>query len=243
MKLTVIGYWGAYPEQESATSCYLLESNGFTCIVDCGSGALSRLQKYVNLMDIDAVVLSHYHNDHVADIGVLQYSWLVQNAIHQTEKVLPIYGHAEDQEKFNDLTHNYTKGMEYDPKNGLEIGPFRFKFQKTSHPAPCYAMRITNGEKTIVYTADTSYMSNLVSFSEGADLILAECSFYEHQDGGKAGHMNSKECGELARKANVPELILSHLPHFGELNQLVEEVENYYSGDVQLAKEGLTWGD
>lgn len=25
MKFTVIGYWGAYPEKESATSCYVLE--------------------------------------------------------------------------------------------------------------------------------------------------------------------------------------------------------------------------
>lgn len=42
MKFTVIGYWGAYPEKESATSCYVLENNGSTIVMDLGSGALSR---------------------------------------------------------------------------------------------------------------------------------------------------------------------------------------------------------
>lgn len=243
MKLTVIGYWGAYPAQGSATSCYMIEKDGFTCLLDMGSGALSRLQAYKQVQDIDAIVISHYHNDHIADVGVLQYSWLVQNSLHNTNKVLPIHGHMEDEDGFNKLTHHYTKGIAFDPEESLEVGPFTIRFMKTNHPVPCYAMRVSDGEKDFVYTADTSYKEEFISFSEGADLLVTDCNFYEDQDGSYAGHMNSKQCAEIAQKAQVPELILSHHPHFGDRQNLVTQAKKYYDGEVTLASEGLTWGE
>ena len=69
MKITTIGWWGAYPDANEASSGYLLESEGYYVLIDCGSGVLSRLQNYIALQNLDAVVLSHYHWDHVADIG------------------------------------------------------------------------------------------------------------------------------------------------------------------------------
>ncbi|MDC3425601.1 MBL fold metallo-hydrolase [Aquibacillus sp. 3ASR75-11] len=241
MKLTVIGYWGAYPEAEAATSSYLLEKDGFSCLIDCGSGALSRLQLYKNVMDLDAVILSHYHNDHVADVGVLQYLLLVQNTLHQTERILPIYGHRDDEQQFQSLSHQFTKGISYDPSNPLELGPFQFSFLKTIHPVPCYGMRITDGDQTIVYTADTSYQEEWIPFSQDTDLLITDCNFYESQDGTKAGHMNSREGATIAAKANVQQLLLSHLPHFGEHKQLINEAKAFYSGSVQLAYEGFVW--
>ena len=80
MKMTVVGFWGGFPEAGEATSGYLFEHDGFRLLVDCGSGVLAQLQKYITPSDIDAVVLSHYHHDHVADIGVLQYARLITSA-------------------------------------------------------------------------------------------------------------------------------------------------------------------
>ncbi|WP_077623110.1 MBL fold metallo-hydrolase [Sediminibacillus massiliensis] len=241
MKWTIIGYWGAYPEQGGATSAYLLEKGGFTCLIDCGSGAVSKIPAYKNIMDLNAVILSHYHNDHIADVGVLQYSWLVQNSIQQTDHVLPIYGHLRDREAFEKLSHQYTKGIAYEPDQPLEIGPFQFRFLETVHPAPCYGMRISEGEKVIVYTADTSYKEDWVAFSEGADLLITDCNFYEGQDASKAGHMNSRQGAEIAAKAGVKELVLSHLPHHGEITKLPEEARAYFKGPVHLAHEGFVW--
>ncbi|PRS39145.1 hypothetical protein C6W19_10090, partial [Bacillus sp. RJGP41] len=45
-----------------------------TSVLDCGSGVLSQLQNHMKPEDLGAVVLSHYHPDHVADIGVLQHA-------------------------------------------------------------------------------------------------------------------------------------------------------------------------
>lgn len=77
MKLTVIGCYGGFPAAGEATSGYLFESNGFRLLVDCGSGVLSKLQQYIDIEELDAVLLSHYHHDHIADIGPLQYAKLV----------------------------------------------------------------------------------------------------------------------------------------------------------------------
>ncbi|PXW91445.1 ribonuclease BN (tRNA processing enzyme) [Streptohalobacillus salinus] len=240
MKITVIGFWGAYPEQDEATSSYLVEKDGFKLLVDSGSGALGQLPKYTDPYDLDAVIISHYHQDHIADVGVLQYQMLVQNGIRNGNKRLPIYGHPYDEAAFDKLSHEFTDGRRYDPNQTLMMGPFTITFMETDHPVRCFAMRITDGEHTFVYTADSSFKEEFQTFSEKADLLVTDCNFYEGQDGMKAGHMNSQECGSIASAAGVKTLVLSHHPHFGERKQLVEEAKKYYSGKVVLASSGLT---
>ncbi|WP_284139469.1 MULTISPECIES: MBL fold metallo-hydrolase [unclassified Virgibacillus] len=241
MKLTVVGHWGGYPAKNNATSCYLLEKDSFSLLIDVGSGALSCLQDYKEIMEIDAVLLSHYHQDHIADIGVLQYAWLVNSYLTEDKRVLPIYGHREDAAAFSVLTHECTKGIAYDPTRVLEIGPFSITFLQTVHPVPCYGMRISDGERTIVYTADTSYQKEWIPFSKGADLLITDCNFYAEQDGSKAGHMNSKEGAMIAQASGVHELLLSHLPQYGEQTQLAQEAKRDYNGRVHLACKGFTW--
>ncbi|WP_173916997.1 MBL fold metallo-hydrolase [Halobacillus sp. Marseille-Q1614] len=241
MKVTTIGYWGGYPGVNSATSSYLIEEGDFSLLVDCGSGALARVQQKLEVMDLDAVILSHYHHDHVADIGVLQYAWLVQNTINESSDILPIYGHQEDGQAFEMLTHQYTEGIAYDPSQTLEIGPFTIEFLKTKHPVPCYALKICNGTETVVYTADTSHFEELGTFAEAADLLITDTNFYKGMDGEKPGHMTSEEAASVAEKANVETLWLSHLPHFGDLNMLKQEAADVYNGNIELAEEGLTW--
>ncbi|MFC2949967.1 MBL fold metallo-hydrolase [Virgibacillus sediminis] len=241
MKLTVIGVWGGYPAPDGATSSYLLEKDDFSLLIDAGSGSLSKLQKYKQLDELDAVILSHYHQDHVADIGVLQYSRLVRSFVTGAKDVLPIYGHQEDREGFASLTHEYTKGIPYDPSDKLKIGPFEISFQKSIHPVPCYGMRISDGESVLVYTADTAYQPEWIPFANNADLLITDCNLYAEQDGSKAGHMTSREGGRIAEEAGARELLLSHLPQYGDNRQLVREAKEVYSGRTDLAKEGMVW--
>lgn len=241
MKLTVIGYWGGFPAADGATSAYLLEKNNFSLLIDIGSASLSKLQKYVYVSDLDAVIVSHYHHDHVADLGVLQYARLVEYYVTGYDTVLPIYGHKEDEEAFNSLSHTYTKGIAYNPEDTLQIGPFSISFLKTKHPVPCYGMRITDGYANIVYTADTGYQKDWEVFAKDVDLLIADCNYYQGQDGTAAGHMNSEEVGKIAQNAKVKQLLLSHLPQYGDQKKLIDEVRQYYKGDIHLAKEGLIW--
>lgn len=238
MKLTVIGHWGGYPKKNGATSGYLLEYDGFNLLVDCGSGVLSKLQSIIEPEELDAVIISHYHPDHTADIGVLQHARLIQGLLGKEFPALPIYGHHFDQYEFTKLTYkNITTGIAYDPAGFLSAGPFQISFLKTDHPVPCYAMRIEAGGRVLVYTADGSFKEEFIDFSKEADILLCECNFYGHQNGKSAGHMSSVEAGMLGARAGVKQLILTHLPHFGHLPDLVKEASSEFTGTIKLAKE------
>ena len=74
MKLTTLGCWGAYPYKDGGTTSYLVTSeDGFQLLMDCGSRAVTELEKEISPLDLDAVIISHYHPDHVADLGVLRH--------------------------------------------------------------------------------------------------------------------------------------------------------------------------
>lgn len=236
MKFTVIGNWGGYPKADEASSGYLLEHNGFQLLIDFGSGVLAKMQNLILPEQIDAVILSHYHPDHIADIGVLQHARLIQGFLGKEMNCLPIYGHGENELEFSKLTYkNITKGIEYESDQTLIIGPFTIQFLQTDHPVSCYAMRIEAGGKSLVYTADTSYKEEFIPFCSEVDLLVCECNFYGNQNGKNAGHMTSYDAGTLANKASVKNLLLTHLPHFGNLEQLKMEANEIYNGPISIA--------
>lgn len=241
MKVTILGYMGGFPSSDGASSSYLLEKDDFTILLDIGSGGLMTYQKYKTVTDLDAVLVSHYHADHIADIGVLQHALLVHSFITDTQKIVPIYGHTENRKVFRRLTHKYTKAIAYAENETLKIGPFFIRFLKTKHSVPCFGMRITDGNSTIVYTADSAYQDSWIPFCKDADLLIADCNLYAGQDGGKSGHMTSTEVAQIAKRSKVKELLLSHLPHYGEHDDLVTEAQTVYNGKVQLAFEGFEW--
>lgn len=241
MKLTVVGYWGGFPGKSEATSGYLLEKNGFNLLIDCGSAVVSQLQQYIQLEQLNAVILSHYHHDHVADIGSLQYGRFIRGMLNKTNQILPIYAHVNDP-KFQTLTYkNVSVGHAYNSNQTLMIGPFTISFLRTNHPVECYAMRITDGKHVIVYTADSSFKEEFIPFSQNANLLLCECNLYANQDGKSVGHMNSLDAGTIAKEAEVQELCLTHLPHFGNHQQLIEEAKTIYNRNISLAHAGRVW--
>ncbi|MQS75873.1 MBL fold metallo-hydrolase [Companilactobacillus halodurans] len=226
MLVTVLGFYGGYPYKGIGTSGYLLQDDGKNLLIDCGSGVLNALASYMQPTDLDEVVLSHYHHDHTADVGVLQYNWLAA----KKESPLPIYGHTQDFVNFAQLTvENATKGIAYNDYEPTMIGNLKFEFLKTVHPVPAYAIRVTNQEgKVLVYTADTTYFDGLVDFAKDCDLLIADTNFPEDVTGRKA-HLNTKEAGTLAKKANVKRLMISHLPQTVDVETMLKQSQKYAS--------------
>lgn len=240
MKITVIGFWGGYPAKNEASSGYLLEYGDYRVLLDCGSGVLSELQNHMQPDDLDAVVLSHYHPDHVADVGVLQHALLIQQSLNGKKKTVPIYGHNLDEMEFNKLTYKeITQGTAYSSTKPLQIGPFTFTFMQTKHPVPCFAMRIEAGGHILVYTGDSAYMEEFIDLAKDANILLCESNFYSNMNGSVAGHMTAREAGVIANKANVQLLILTHLPHYGDHQQLLIEANEVFNREIALARTRL----
>ena len=240
MHLTIIGFWGGFPGRKEASSGYLIEHDGFKLLLDCGSGVLSQLQEYIKPSDLDAVLLSHFHTDHIADIGVLQHALLIDQMLGNEKKPLPIYAHSHDQDAAEQLT--YKKNTVWEPimeNQSVQIGPFHVKAIKTKHSVPCYAYIIEADGKKLAYTADTAYFSELAPFFKDTHVLLCECNFYEGMEAEKAGHLTSVQAGQVARDADVQTLLLTHLPHFGDHGNLVKQASQVYPGKILLAKTGL----
>ena len=234
MKVTVIGHWGGFPKVGEATSGYLIEHDDYKLLLECGSGVLSSLQKVIDLGSLNAVLISHYHYDHCCDIGPLQYARQIKTQLGEINNPLPIY--APNGEFFNLLKwENYTYGESFNEESTLKLGPFEISFIKNNHPVEAYSVKIKCDNKVLAFTSDTSYFEELADFFKDSDLLIAECSFYAHMDGTKAGHLNSSQAGMLAEKSNVNKLVLTHLPHFGRLDELIEQSKQNYNGEIILA--------
>ena len=237
MKIRVLGYYGGYPAKGVGTSSYLLTAGHYHLLIDCGSGDLLSLEKYLNPLDLNAVILSHYHWDHVADIGVLQYYWQLHPQ-HRREPILPIYGNTEDPLNFGSLTWpNSTRGKGYSANSKLNLGPLTITFKRTIHPVPAFAMRITekSTHQVMVFTADSNYFDGLARFARNADLLITDTNYYANKNQVQPRwHMTSSECGTLAKKSGCHRLLLSHLPQYGNLNQLITEAQKTAGNRVKI---------
>jgi ribonuclease BN (tRNA processing enzyme) len=225
MELTILGYMGGYPTKDVGTTSYLLTSGEYRLLIDAGSNALLTLEHHLDPLDLDAVILTHYHADHIADLGVLQYTFQLKEAAEgKKKKILPIYGHAEsDFFKLLDMP-NVSEGIAYQGEETLTVGPFRIQFMKTIHPVPCYAMRFEeiNTGKVFVFGADSAYLPAFVPFVKEADLFLADTNLFNGNEGHPA-HMTAAEVGSIAEAGEVKGLVLTHLPQKGDLNVLLEQ--------------------
>ena len=190
MRLTVVGCSGSYPGPDSPASCYLLEADDadgrtWRVLLDLGSGALGALQRYVDPLSIDAVLLSHLHADHCLDLS----GYYVLRKYHPTgpQPRIPVWGPvgtADRLARAYDLPLDPGMHEEFDfqaypaaDAGPVRIGPFTVEAHPVVHPVAAYALKVTAGGRTLVYSGDTGPCDALDDVAASADLLLAEASF------------------------------------------------------------------
>lgn len=236
LKLNILGFNGGYPGPKVGTSGYLISVNDFHLLIDCGSGVLSKLEQKINPFDLDAVILSHYHSDHIADVGVLQHYWQILYQQKTKNDYLPIYGNMSDLDNFNKLDwFNVTKKYSFDENKEIIIGPIKLNFKKVIHPIPSYAIRVeeVKTKKVLTYTGDTAFFSELIEFCRDSDLLITDTNFEANKKGDLV-HMTSTESGYLANHSNSKKLIISHLPQTYNLNKLLKETKSELDPNIEV---------
>ena len=243
MKLTVLGAYGPYPAAGGACSGYLLEHEGYTVLIDCGNGVLSRLQQFIEIGELDAVILSHLHSDHISDLFILRYALLFGRERGEIGYPLPVYAPEEPAGEYMRLPYKDVYAVEALAEgHDLVLGPFTFTFLKTEHSIPCYALAVyLGGEKKLVYSADTEYFPALADFARGAGLFLCEANFLEEDlQKGAVNHLTAGQAASLAREADVKTLLLTHLLPFRDPRLYLREAGKTFK-DVEIAQEGMIY--
>ena len=74
MRVTVLGKSPSWQDAAGACSGYLVQEGDFTLLLDCGNGVFSKLRRWCDYVDVDAVLISHLHADHFLDLVPFSYA-------------------------------------------------------------------------------------------------------------------------------------------------------------------------
>lgn len=243
MKLTVLGNNGPYPKAGGACSGFLLDSGETKLVLDFGNGVLSRLQQYIDIEEISAVILSHLHSDHISDISILKYAADIKLMKGRMKDPIKIYAPAEPIEEFNRLKYKEALELiEINPDEKLMIGDLKVSFREMVHGYKNYAVCIEKSPKKFVYSGDTCLNDGLVDFARNADLFLCEAGLLEKDDKCiRAMHLTAKEAARIAKDAGVRRLLLTHFLPDIKCEQYINEATSVYDGIMELAGENKSY--
>ncbi len=250
MRLTVVGCSGSFPGPESAASCYLLEAerDGRTwrVLLDLGSGALGSLQRFVDPLSIDAVLLTHLHPDHYFDISGLYVMWRYHPDGERPP--IPVWGpagvarqcaRAYGLRKDPGMTAQFDF-REYDDRP-IEIGPFTISAHRVVHPVAAFGLKVRADGHVLVYSGDSGPCQEVVDLASEADLMLCEAAFLEGGDNPTDLHMTGKQAGAAAAEAGARRLVLTHIPPWHDATHVTAEAAEAYQGPLEVAVPGATY--
>jgi ribonuclease BN (tRNA processing enzyme) len=188
---------------------YLLTAGETQILIDCGSGAVSRLQEVSHWNNLSAVILSHLHGDHMSDMLVLKYAVYLDMLDGKRKEPLIVYCPAEPAAERSLLDYKgAVKVVPVGPGDTLDVGGVTVKFVAAVHSIPALSMSFEHGGKRLVYSGDTEPNPALRELAEGADMLLCEATLTE--DRKAPGHMTGADAGRLAKEAGVGRLLVTH---------------------------------
>jgi ribonuclease BN (tRNA processing enzyme) len=242
MRLTVLGACGAWPEPGQACSGFLVEQDGFRLVVDLGYATVPRLLELLDAAQVDAVVISHGHPDHCADLNPLLRARAMRD---DPAPPLPVYAPAGALDAVLRLDQGQTLAGSYqvhDLASGasLEIGPLRVQTRQLPHWLPNLGVRLAAEGRTLAYTGDTGPSQEVVRLAAGADLLLAEATYLDPAPRDAARCLSTASvAGRQAAQAEAGRLLLTHLWPGADRCAYLQAASAEYPCEVDLATPGL----
>ncbi len=219
----------------SSGNCLFIEDKGTRILVDAGKNgkqvelALNNIGETAK--DLNGIVLTHEHSDHISAAGVLSRRY-----------DLPLYATADT---WGALEGNLGKLKDknqvcFDKHVPFDIGSLNLTAFKTSHDAvDSVGFNITNGAKSIGIATDTGIITddmqqylnrcNLVVLESNHDINMLETGPYPYylkqRIRGAWGHLSNERAAEYAKDlvlSGTDHLILAHLSEHNNLPVLAE---------------------
>lgn len=245
-KLTILGSSACAPTSLGPAAGYLLEHPDGGLLIDCGPGVVGQLTSMGLLDRVTAVLVSHSHADHSADLTALAY----RKSFPNVEPALPLFAPPDFPDKLQGLNEVYgipTLPTMKEPLTGqfalrvvepgehVDIDGLAVETILADHPVPTLSIRIPR--YGLVYTADTGYTTALEQLSSGAHLLLAEATYRaaDEVDVSNHGHLDGHTVAELAAAAQVKHLLITHLAEPAHMDDVAAEAATRFSGRITMA--------
>jgi ribonuclease BN (tRNA processing enzyme) len=244
MRMTVLGGCGAWPGAGQACSGYLVESDGFRLLIDPGYATLPRLLEHIDATEVDAVLVSHEHPDHCADLNPLLRARALRD---DPAPPLPLHALpgaldavlALDHGMLTERRHTYDLHP-FGDRDQLMIGPFAVDVRLLPHSVANAGFRIT-ASAVLAYTGDCGPDPAVVELARDADLLIAEASYVDEMgDPSDIGRLSTAhDAAWQANAAGARRLMLTHLLPGTAPNEAISAARELYPGPLSVAGPGL----
>ena len=254
IKLTLLGTGTFFVRERRSSSAYLLEAGGKKILIDCGPGTLMRLSQVgVNPLDLDYILVTHFHADHTSDLfplimncclddfytggKLLKFPEIIgpkgiRNFVLKTTKNCRLLVFKKwDKIKFTDVKKE-------EMLSDILLKSYRVRHIAFGLEAGGFAFRFNIGDKVIAFSGDTVKCLGVEKVCKNADIFVSDASYAK----GKANmsHMDTSDVGIMAQKSKVKKVILSHLyPQTDDID-LVSEVKEKFFGEIVRGKDFMT---
>jgi ribonuclease BN (tRNA processing enzyme) len=242
MQITVLDGRGAWPAAGQACSGYLLDHDGFLLLVDPGYATLPRLLERVAAERIDAVVVTHQHPDHCADLNPLLRARALSD---EPAPVLPVYTQpgaldavlALDRPGMLDEAYDL---REFAAGEAFDVGPFGVETMLLPHYVPNAGLRMSAAGAVVVYTGDTGPTPSVAELAAGSDVLIADASYAEKVPDDDAAYLTSaRQAAVQAADAKTGRLVLTHLMPGTDPTRALRAAGGAYGGPIDVAVPGL----
>ncbi|MFZ4515097.1 MAG: MBL fold metallo-hydrolase [Acidimicrobiia bacterium] len=210
MEVIVLGASGSFSSPETGPcSGYLLETAGARIWMDCGHGTFRELQRYCEPGDLSAIVVTHEHADHCADltdahIKMHFFDQCVAVPLFAPEGVHRVLERLID---FGDETFDVRIVADGD---AVSVAETTLRFARTDHSVETLAVEVADATGArLIYSSDTGPAWSPEIFAPEADLVIHEAS-YLHAHRPWHLHCSAHEAGVAAKNAGARALMLTH---------------------------------
>lgn len=219
---------------------YLVTGRDATVLLDCGATTLASLKREgIGAGTIDTIAISHFHGDHFAGLPflLLEYTYVeprrrplrIAGPPGVRERVLGLYRAMYLDAGSRPLPFEIDfielwPGVRTQAGAAL-IGPFQVPHQQNELSL---GFGVSVEDRRIVYSGDTGWTEELIRASEGADIFICECSFFETR---MDSHLDYPRIAENRHRFSAKRLILTHLGS--------EVLARRSQIDIELAHDGL----
>jgi ribonuclease BN (tRNA processing enzyme) len=248
LSVTILGSGTCVPSLKRSSCSVLMRTGDNILLFDSGAGTMRRLlEAGVEIYDVSFLFYSHFHPDHTSELVPFLFSNKYPDGSRRKkpltlvagnglltfyENLKLVYGH------WIELDSDFLNMIELDNTHHdmRRFDDFKVETLPVEHNPESIAYRITGpGGASVVYSGDTDFSDNLVMLSKDADLLICESALPDELK--VKGHLTPSLAGEIAKRANVRKLVLTHFYPECDLVDMKKECRKTYSGPLILAED------